>query len=80
MDDPTLNTWNEIAEIWITPKHRLWTAVALLKPAYINQFQHNRWVTFPDAIALGNAIKAVIIRYNKIKTNCDDFNPPLFAA
>lgn len=78
--NPDLNTWNQICNTYITPKHTLWMAMALYQTSYINQYRNNSWQGAPDAITLARGIKMAIKKYNKSIQEENYFFPPPIAA
>jgi hypothetical protein len=79
LNDPTLILWNQICNMAVTPKHTLWMAVVLYRARYINQNVNGRWVSFPDSIMLGNAIK-LIVKFYQDSLEDNDFWPPPASA
>lgn len=74
--NPELNTWNQICNLYVTPKHTLWMAMALLRTSYINEYRNRTWQAPPDSITLARAIKMAIKKYNKSVEDDNFFFPP----
>lgn len=63
LNDPTLDHWNSICDIYLTRTTKLWRAVTNYNHEYIHQYTNYKWQTFPDSILLAKAIKMVAAEY-----------------